>query len=151
MMTLAEQFARAQGQPIEVDGHSVQMLFKKKARAGLTMRIRWVRRVDAPVQGVSVSVKGGALLVAGSKVKDVVLWTDTAPDEVTLQCDGKSVRELSLWNCWRDERDVTHAWVGNSGMIIQERGPGAYRFRCNSRPEVTFEDLVFDVEFDEPK
>lgn len=59
------------------------------------------------------------------------------------------MRELSLWNCWRDDRGATQAWVGNSGMIVEELGGGVLRFRCNSRPEVTFEDLVFDVVFDE--
>jgi hypothetical protein len=76
-----------------------------------------------------------------------MLWTDTARDEVTLRYDGKNLGELSLWNCWRDDCGVPHAWVGNSGMIIEEHDPGLLRFRCNSRPEVTFEDLVFEVAF----
>lgn len=96
-----------------------------------------------------MSVKGGLLRVADSQAKDVVLWTDTAPDEVILQCDGRKIREISLWNCWRDEREVTQAWVGNSGMIVEARDKGVLRFCCNSRPEVTFEDIVFDVEFEE--
>ena len=150
-MTFGEQFARGHGQPIQIDGHTVQMIYRREAHRGLTLRVRWVRRVDAPVQGISVSIKGGTLQVADSRAKDVVLWADTAPDEVILRCDGRNVREISLWNCWRDGRHVTQAWVGNAGMMVEERDAGALRFHCNSRPEVTFEDLVFDVEFEEPK
>ena len=149
-MALAEQFAHAHGYPIQVDGHSVQMLYRRRAQSGLTMRVRWVARVDAPVQGISVSVKGGALRVAESKARDVALWTDTAPEEVIVRCEGRDVKEQSLWNCRRDDREGTQAWVGNSGMIVQVLDASVLRFRCNSRSEITFEDLVFDVEFEEP-
>lgn len=149
-MTFAERFAQSQGQPIEVEGHAVHALYRRKADRGLVIRIRWCQRVDEPVQGVSVSLKGGTLQVADSKAKHIVLWTDTAPEEVALKCNGTNVRELSLWNCWRDDRGVTQAWAGNSGMIVEELDAGVIRFRCNSRPEITFEDIVFDVVFEEP-
>jgi hypothetical protein len=146
-MTFAEEFARAGGQPIQAAGHSVQMVYRRKVRDGLTLRVRWERRIEIPVQGISVSVKGGQVRVAGVRAKDIVLWADTAPEEVTLQCEGRDVSELSLWNCWRDEREVTQAWVGNSGMVVEQLGGGVLRFRCNSRPEITFGDLVFDLDF----
>ena len=41
---------------------------------------------------------------------------------------------------------IMHAWTHTGGQDA-----GVLRFHCNSRPEVTFEDLVFDVEFEEPK
>jgi hypothetical protein len=150
LMTFAERFAQSKGQPIDVVGCTVHTIYRRKAYTRLSIKIRWLRQVDAPVQGVSMSLEGGALRVADSRAKDIVLWTDSAPDEVTLTCEGRNVHELTLWNCWRDDRGVTQAWVGNSGMIFEEIEAGRVRFRCNSRPEVTFQDLVFEVVFEEP-
>ena len=88
----------------------------------------------------------GSLEVAGSRLQDIVLWTDTSPKEIVIGLNGE---EFSLWNCWQDERSgITQAWVGNAGMIIEERhADDTLRFRCNSRPTVTFEDLIFELEF----
>ena len=150
MATFAEHFARTNGCPIEVDGRCVRMLFNREAVPGLLVRLRWLRCVKFPVQGISFGVKGGTLRVNGTRARDVVLWSDTAPDQVTLECEGRNLRELSIWHCWHDERDVTCAWVGNAGMIVEEIGPSTYRVLCNSRPEVTFDDLVFELEFEDP-
>lgn len=148
-MTFAQQFARSKGQPIDIDGKTVSPLYRRRAYNGLVMRVYWRKWVEAPVQGVSVSVTGGMLEVAGSECRDIVLWTDTAPREVTLRCGGPKVREISLWNCWRGDHGEVEAWVGNSGMIVETRNADALRFYCNSRPAVTFEDLVFDVVFED--
>jgi hypothetical protein len=94
------------------------------------------------------NARGAKLRVGDSVSTSIVLWTDTAPPVVTLTSEGR-VRELTLWNCWRDHRGIDQAWVGNGGMRIAKLAGGTLRFSCNSRPIITFEDLVFDVQFAE--
>jgi len=88
--------------------------------------------------------------VADTVAKDIVLWADTSPAEVLITCDGKGLKAVSLWNCWRNDLGVTQAWVGNAAMMIQDVRPGVVRIRCNSRPEVTFQDLIFEIQFEPP-
>jgi hypothetical protein len=149
MTTLSERFAQSKGQPIVVDGHTVHAIYRRRAHAGLTVRIHWVKWAPGLVQGVSVSIEGGTLRIDDTTSKHMVLWTDTAPDEIVLKCEGKGAQELSLWNCWRNDQGVTQAWVGNCGMLVEAVDSHVIRFRCNSGPQVSYEDLVFDVMFED--
>lgn len=149
-MTFAEQFAQSQGMPIEYEGGLVHAILRREARSGSRVRLRWISAIDSPMQGISISVKGGTLKVAGTKAKDLVLWRDSAPDDVEIECSGRNIREILVWNCWRDDRGVTHAWIGNAGMHLDETDVNRVRVRCNSQTAVTFEDLVFDLIFEDP-
>jgi hypothetical protein len=144
-MTFAERFSQSKGKPIEHDGRLVQTVYRRSAKNGLKILLQWVGAIESPRQGISISIKGGWISVAGTKAKDVVLWRDTAPQEVTIECTGNGVREILIWNCWSDDRGVTHAWVGNAGMQWEEVERGRVRVMCNSRSLVTFRDLVFDL------
>ncbi len=145
-MTLSELLAQSKGQPIRWQEHWVHAIYRVKAHDGLTLCLRWTRRgPTTPVQGVSFQLKGGRFSVLGTKSSGVVLWADR-PEDVLLRCEGRGVKELSLWNCWRDSRGVMSAWVGNAGMLIDDRDPHVIRFRCNSNPdEITFDDLGFEI------
>jgi hypothetical protein len=98
---------------------------------------------------VCLGIKGGALVVNGQQLTNAVFWHDTAPAEVTVEVVGKRPAELQVWNCWRDERGTTQAWIGNAGLIVEEIGGGAdvVRIRANSAPDLTFEDLVVELSF----
>lgn len=149
-MTFGERFIQSQGKQFEHEGQMVHAGYRLKSAAPLGLRLRWIRCIDSPTQGVSISVKGGHLAVAATTTKRLVLWRDTAPDEVAIRWVGKGLRELVLWNCWRDERGVTQAWIGNAGMLVDDLGAGVLRLRCNSRSAVTFEDLVVEIEVEGP-
>lgn len=148
-MTLAERFTQSQGKPIPYGGQLVHAVYRREATNGLRLRLRLLSGVDSPAQGVSISVKGGLLEVADTRSKDIVLWRDSAPGEVMIECSGKGVREILVWNCWRDDRGVTQAWVGNAGMQLHATGADEIRVKCNSRSRVTFQDLVFDLAFEQ--
>lgn len=92
-----------------------------------------------------MSLKKGAIEVAGRELEHPVCWRDTAPDEFDAVCRTKKVGDIGVWNCWRIHQDVTQAWVGNAGMRITVTGASSWRIACNSRSEITFEDLVFDL------
>jgi hypothetical protein len=147
-MTFAEEFARNQGKAIDVDGRPVVPMLRRDVRPGDRVRVVWRSSIDSPVQGIRIKLHGGSLTGEGKELTDVVLWRDTAPQESTMICNAKRSAELRVWNCWRDDHGVMQAWVGNAGMQIVHATDDKLTVRCNSRPEVTFEDLVFDLVLD---
>jgi hypothetical protein len=122
MTTLAERFARSQGQPQEVNGVVVQNIYRRIVSQGAVVRVRRVQATASPTQGLRIKVNKGSVLINGQKHKEVVLWADSAPASLEIVCDtGKAPSaELRAWNCWRDEDGVMQAWLGDAGMIIQE-------------------------------
>ena len=147
-MEFADQFAKNPGQPLIVNGHEVVAMMRRTVLPDSQIRLIWRSARPLPVQGISVTLRGGKLSVNGADLKDVVLWRDTAPDEVLLVCHARKPVELLIWNCWRIDRDVTMAWVGNAAMRVVETGPNSVSVACNSRHEITIADLVFDVTFE---
>lgn len=146
MTTFGEMFIKSKGQPLEIDGRVVHGIYRREVTVGQAFRLRFIQSVSHPVQGVSLGVKRGVIQVNDVEAKDMVLWCDNAPDDITFVCKkGRGTREFTIWNCWRDERGVNQAWIGNAGMLIEEIRPGIVRFKCNSRPNVTFGDLVFEL------
>jgi hypothetical protein len=150
-MTFAQQFAKSQGQPLVVDGQEVVPIVRRTLRPGVRVRVTWRSARPLPVQGIRMKVQGGKLAMEGQgDLSDIVLWRDTAPDETVFVCHAKKPAELRIWNCWRDDRGVMQAWVGNAAMRVVELGRNSVAVACNSRQEVTFSDLEFDVVFEEP-
>jgi len=110
------------------------------------VRVVWRTVRAVPVQGIRIKVAGGKLATAGQPdLSDIVLWSDTAPGDTVFVCRSKQPVELRIWNCWRDQRGVMQAWVGNAGMRVVDSGNGSITVACNARDEVTFADLVFEV------
>lgn len=144
----SEEFEASRGAPIDVDGRRVHAVYRRPVKDGNRFVLRWVRAAPSPVQGVSLSAKGGRLRVNTASARDIVVWKDNTPDEIAFVCEGHGIKELEVWNCWKDERGTTHAWLGNAGMLIEEVEPGVLRLRCNSRSDITFDDLVFELQSD---
>jgi hypothetical protein len=145
-MTFAEQFEAGRTDRIDVSGGPVFSIYRRQVRDGDIVRVSFAHARAAPVQGVRLKLHGGSIAVADQKLKDVVLWADTAPGgDTVLRMAGKG--ELRLWNCWRDGIGVTQAWLGNAGMRVEDAGVDRIRLSCNSQPEITFNDLIVDVTF----
>ena len=124
MTTLAERFAKSQGQPQEVDGVLVENIYRRSVSNGQVVRVRRVQATTAPTQGLRLKLDKGSVVVGGRKHKDVVLWADTAPTDVEVVCDAgeASSAQLRAWNCWKDDDGVMQAWLGDAGMVIDEDG-----------------------------
>jgi hypothetical protein len=151
MMTFAEQFAKHQGQSIVLDGREPIPMLRRVVPPGARIRLTWRRATLSPVQGIRLRVRGGTLSLGGKpEWDDVTLWRDTAPDETVFTLSAKKSAEVRIWNCWRDDRGVMHAWIGNAAMRVTESGANSVTVECNARQAVTFEDLVFDVAIEEP-
>jgi hypothetical protein len=147
--SLSERFARDRGAPQQVDGQTVQNIYRHRISSGQQVHIRRIQSVASPVQGLRLKVDQGSLLVNGQKLKDVVLWADSAPAEVHAICESRSASvELRAWNCWRDSAGTMQAWIGDAGMVIEEIGNRA-RLKCSagSHP-FSPADLEIEIEFE---
>jgi hypothetical protein len=142
-----EEFIRSQGAPFDHDGRLVYATYRRIISPRTVLRVEWQRSRPSPVQGIGLMVKGGPLLIAGQRLREPILWRDTAPDKVLVAWEQAKDGELKVWNCWRDHRGTTQAWVGNAGMLVEDTGATVI-LRCNSRPQVTFEDLIVGLTFD---
>jgi hypothetical protein len=149
MIGFGAEFTKNQGRPIMVNGERVVQLVKRPIDPGSRIRVVWRRTIEAPVQGIRIKVRHGKLLLGDQELEDVVLWRDTAPDEVVFAYRSKKASEVLVWNCWRDDLGVVQAWIGNAGIRVREETSDHVTVDCNSRREITFTDLSFDIFFDE--
>jgi hypothetical protein len=117
-LTLAERFARDRGAPQEVDGVVVHNIYRHKIGNGDRIRIRRLRAVSAPPQGLRLKVDRGTLLINEQELKEPVLWAETAPEGVEAICKmSGATGELRIWNCWQNTAGITQAWVG--GVLLK--------------------------------
>lgn len=144
-----EEFMRTTANTIKYNDLTVHAIYKRGWNGAIKIRIQRISAANeaangVTTQGINIRVKGAKLRVANSYAEDIVLWSDTAPADVILESDG-DVREVMIWNSYRTVHGTEEAWVGNSGMLIDDVEGGLLRFSCNSRSVITFQDLVFDV------
>lgn len=117
-----------------------------RVRVGDLVTVRFLGTSSSWRQGVWLAA-GGVLSVAGQLVPQVVLWTDTAPDEVDLtvvETDGF----LRFYNVWDSGRGLGpfESQSATSGMLVRD---GVYR--CSDiASEPAFDRLKFSVEVASP-
>lgn len=147
-MALAELLAAAEGKPITYEGLLVHGIVRRQIADRITVCVRRLNAVSSPVQGLRVKLDGGEMVVNTQRLKDVVLWADSAPHEVHLVClpKGKSAT-LKIWNVWRDGNGVMQAWIGNAGMLVEERHAGLRLACSDGYGPVDFQNLLAEVEF----
>jgi hypothetical protein len=145
--SLGELFRRSRGAPIEYRGRRVQAIFEHPLESEDIIHIQLQSLRERP-QGVCIKIVIGTLLVNAQRLNETVLWTDTAPASVRLVCQPKGKAVLKIWNTWKDEQGVQHAWIGNSGMLV-ETSPERVRFRCSDGiGDVDFNDLTVLLTFE---
>jgi len=144
---LADQFAKAHASQIDWEGAAAYAIYEI-APAPETVLIEFLKAKAAPVQGLTLKVYGGALLVDGVEAREVLLWHDTVPAQVAVQVRREAGKNptLKFWNVWRGSvggSDVTQAWLGNSGMRIEPSEDGrSLSLRCSDgEGAVDFNDL----------
>jgi len=144
--SLGEQFMRSQGAPLTVDGRQVQMMFEPAVGESGSISVSMVGRADL-TQGLHIKVSGARLDFSGRLLDDVILWTDTAPAEVSIPIvRTKGAVRLRMWNVWRGPAEVTHAWIGNAGLIVTRLDSENYLLECSAGPgRPSFDDLEVRV------
>jgi len=143
--TLNERLADSKGEPFEYEGLTVHGVYRRDVHQDDLLQVRFVRRTPTIRQGLQLKTNRGQLLVNGQSLKSGVLWMDTAPEVVEIVCHPpRPGATLSIWNVWERE-GIVHAWVGNAGMLVEQRND-AVVLKCSDgvgKPD--FQDLVVEL------
>ncbi len=146
MPDLSERFMETDAKSIDVDGRTVVQMYEREVTDGTTVEVEFLNTAGDRVQGLNLSLTDGELEVNEERVRDVVLYTDTAPREVRLICHtGGGPATLQVWNSWRAQsgEDRDDAWIGEAGIVVDDQGSGEVVLRCSDGigpPD--FDDLV---------
>ena len=150
-MSIGDEFDKTPGRSIYIDGQEIVRILSRRIPSGTRLQLRWRSATLKPLQGIRLKVYDGGTLTSSENetLKDIVLWHDTAPQSVDFVCNTKTTADVKVWNCWRDDRGVTQAWVLNASMRVSDTGPNSFLVECNSHNNVTFTDSVFELIFAE--
>ena len=143
---LSDLFENSRGKPVEWAGHLVHMMYEM---TGLTadqeLLIQFEQPAPARPQALRIRARGGFVELNG-EFDDVAIWSDHAPEKVVMGFRPVKAGEpmtIRIWNAWRDPAGTMQAWIGNSGMLIQERDDGSTLLRCSDGfDDPSFNDLV---------
>lgn len=147
-MNLSERFAAAHGKAVEVRGRMAVQMARIPCRNGDAFRIRLSNPLGRLGQGVSLSLREGHMTVNDRDSRDVVLWTQTAPESVDVVVNSltNGTDELLVWNCWRGPQDQTMAWLGNAGMVVTDQNDKRWVLECSDGSgEPNFDDLIVEI------
>jgi len=150
MVKLAELFLASRGAPIPWAGEEVQMMYEMpEVSAGAAIGVEFIHANSERPQALRMKCRGGTLRVLGQSLDDIVLWADKSPTIVEAVAEPKDKRKplsIRIWNAWKDDAGVMHAWVGNSGLIVKGESGTQVVLRCSDGfDEPNFKDLVARV------
>ena len=83
------------------------------------------------------------LVIGDHRSPTLVLWSDTAPAEVTVEAPAGPVR---VSNAWRDG-DIVHAWTGWAGIIRHDDAddPSLVVLSASDGHDAITSDLVVEI------
>ena len=147
---LSELFQVSGGKPVDWAGHLVHMMYEMTGpTADQELLIQFGQSAPARPQALRIRVRGGLVELNGQELDDVVLWSDSAPQKVVMGFRPVNADEpmtVRIWNAWRDPAGTMQAWIGNSGMLVEERDDGSTVLRCSDGFEdPNFDDLVAEL------
>ena len=142
----ADQFTEAQSTTIEVDGEVLHSVVEISVDGPITFVVARVRcHADRP-QGLVIDGDSTSLTVGEVQTPRITLWSDTAPETVSVSISEPGPVTLRLWNTWREDT-VEHAWVGWAA-IRREDDVGVTTLACrDGRDDGDFNDLVVELTY----
>lgn len=150
MPDLSERFMETDAKSIDVDGRAVVQMYEREVTDGTTVDVEFRRTAGDRVQGLNLSVTDGSLEVNEERIRDVVLYTDTAPRHVRLICRTGRPVTLQVWNSWRagSGEDRDDAWIGEAGIVVDDEGSEEVLLGCSDGiGPLDFDDLVVRLRF----
>jgi hypothetical protein len=146
--TLALRFQRSKGQPVQHEGNEVFPLYQRPIPKGRwRITISRIAAKDTPVQGLRLKASIGKFQINGQCLSDVILWADTSPDNLTFYLSSNKDVVLKVWNVW-SVSGILQAWIGNAGMLIQDRESDVKLECSDGVGDVSFGDLIASIRFD---
>lgn len=139
------------GEPIDYQGHLIQPVFQFIVAERTILRAKVLHASNGIRQAITVSVRQGKINAdtLSTPSKSVICWYDNSLDwtfECVLVPDKRANAVVKIWNSWVNKEGQEVAWVGYSGMIIEQLDPKKQEWiaRCSSRMDMpNFDDLVF--------
>lgn len=145
MQTFTERFEAANGGPIQHEGRELQKSFSLPVKKGDSFELRFLRAAERPVQGLGLKCEGCKLMIADTVAASIALWTDTAPESVSIQVvKAKPGARVIIFNQWRDEKyGSTMYHLNNAAMEIVPQPDGWITLRCSDGwGDPDFNDLI---------
>jgi hypothetical protein len=143
MINFEKEFLATRGQPFEKNGVRYYLMYTIPLENCPTLLIEFQSAKPPYRQGIHLE-SDQPLRIAGKESQAMLLWYDTAPRRVEVDCKGcTSVR---IWNVWDTGDGTVHSWHHGAAMIVEPAGHRSWLFRCNDgRPDDACDDLVFRV------
>jgi hypothetical protein len=116
---------------------------------GREITVQFEQVTPTRTQAIRIRVHGGVIDVNGEQLENVVFWSDTAPKTIEIAFRSTQAHlpvTVTIWNAWRDGMGSTQAWIGNSGMLVEQNADGSTILRCSDGyGEPNFDDLVVSL------
>jgi hypothetical protein len=137
-----EAFAKTKGQPFERNGRTYRLMKEVHVEQGKGLKVEFITSKGPYRQGLHIEADT-ALRVNRQETEQMLLWEDTAPQSVHVECQPGEVR---IWNIWDTGDGVVESWHNGAAMIAEEEGRGVWLLRCNDgRPNDDCDDLIVRV------
>ncbi len=123
----ADRFTEDDTDQFVVDGHDILAMVSIEVGDDATVRILRVAANEDRRQGVVIDADA-PLHLGGAEATRIVLWADTAPDEVEVPSVSGTLR---VWNTWETD-GIAHAWIGWAGIRTEgsTTDPDGMMLRC---------------------
>ena len=147
-MTFTDQFSESNGAPIHYEDRELIASYTLPVSEGDCIRLRFAQATDSPVQGLGISCFDCVVSAATTIAKSMALWTDSAPEEVTLRVSkARAGARLVLHNQWRDAKHGSTMYhLNNAAMHPVLQPDGSVVLNCSDGwGEPDFTDLVVIV------
>jgi hypothetical protein len=146
--TLSSTFMRTKGKPINFNGKTVVAIIEIKITEPRTVfSVRRLGAANGRVQGLAFKLTGGQIVVEGPGIgcPEIVLWSDTSPDDVEIEVLSSRGHVLKIWNVWKSAFGM-NAWVGNAGIHVRGTDDMMTLECSDGVGDVDFSDYVVVVE-----
>jgi hypothetical protein len=144
MVVFEHLFRESKGKPVAYQGRLLQLMDRFPVGPDAIITLTFESTASANRQGVRLDTKGHFIVDGRSVGRKMVLWSDTAPAEVSIHVRGVS-SDVEVYNVWDHGDGVIHAGHNGAAMVVEEIVEGR-RYRCNDgEPDDDLDDLVFAI------
>jgi hypothetical protein len=145
-------FEASKGEPIMQDGSVLHRRCWIDVAGGDTLVLRFLSFTTEYIQGLRISAEQCQLTVERFTGKEIVLWTDSAPEQVRLEVvKSKKRARVGFLNVWKDREHETMMYaLTSSAMRVSRTDDGELVLRCSDGSgEPEFDDLVVQIRRDQ--
>jgi len=146
-LSLSEIFEQSESDVVDWRGRTVRAVVRLPVSDGSTIRLRRLDSSRDRAQALKLGLNAGTLEVNGKGAQSMAIWSHTAPLDVELKVRGRRASSIDLWNAWSLD-GVENAWLGNSGIVVQDHAGGQTLQCSDGIGEAEFSDLIVWVGID---